>query len=78
MISLDNATRFALKTCMNLKNDENLLIIYDNSTNEIADSFFKQGKEITKFVKKLKIKELKVSGQEPAEDIAKEMLIMML
>jgi len=74
MSSLAKACKYALRSCMGLKQDEKLLIVYDHKKYKIADCFFKEGKKITRFAYLLKINELKVNGQEPSKKVADEML----
>ncbi len=73
MSSLEKAAQTALKVCMGLKQNEKLLIIYDNKKT-LANALSKEGKKITKNVKLLKIPQLKVNGQEPSKKTADEML----
>ncbi len=74
MNSLEKAAHTALKVCMGLKQNEKLLVIYDNKKQKIANAIFKEGKKISNKVKLLKIPELKVNGQEPSKKTANEML----
>jgi leucyl aminopeptidase (aminopeptidase T) len=71
---LERAASVALRTCMGLKKDESLLVVYDARQDKIAKSIFNAGCEIGSKADLLKIKELKVNGEEPCSDTASKML----
>jgi len=52
-----------IKNCGNLKSKEKCLILYDKTTIKIADSFFKECKKFSMFIKKIKVKYAPYHGQ---------------
>jgi leucyl aminopeptidase (aminopeptidase T) len=71
---LERAASTALKTCMCLKKNEKLLVVYDTKKYKIARAFFDVGGKICFKAKLFKIKEPKVNGEEPSDAVAREML----
>ncbi|MBN4049112.1 aminopeptidase [archaeon AH-315-M20] len=63
-----------LKKCLDVKENESVLIITDPKLYNIARVFFNQAKKITDKVKLIKIPIPKVSGTEPSKKVAKVML----
>jgi leucyl aminopeptidase (aminopeptidase T) len=74
MSVLSIAAKNALEICMGLKPSESLLVIYDLKKKNIANSIFKEGLKICKKCKLFRVKEPKVSGEEPVNSVANEML----
>lgn len=70
----DNSCKTILKQCMNLKSNENCLIVTDNKLKNIGHSIYKNSLKITKNSKLIFTSIPKAHGTEPPERIAKEML----
>jgi leucyl aminopeptidase (aminopeptidase T) len=71
MSSLAKGAENAVKTCMNVKNGESVLIITDSGMDpEIPLALFKAAKEITENVEVVSINPLTRDGEEPAEEVA--------
>ncbi|MDP7243754.1 MAG: aminopeptidase [Flavobacteriales bacterium] len=68
------STKIVLKKCLDLKKNEKLLIVTDSKLYDIAKLFFDEGKKLTNNARLIKISIPKVSGTEPNNKIAKEML----
>ena len=60
--------------CANLQKDEKVLVITDTSTNEFGQGIERIAAFITKNIKHLSINDFNCHGQEPPEDVAKDML----
>src|SRR3989344_8149234 len=63
-----------VKTCLNIKKNESVLIVTDKNKLKIAKEIEKQAKKTTDKVKLTIIPVGKVHGEEPPEEAAKEML----
>ena len=63
-----------LNKCLKLKSNEKILIITDEKRREIGQSIFLYAKKIAKEAKIVEIPIPRVSGIEPPENVAKEML----
>jgi leucyl aminopeptidase (aminopeptidase T) len=61
-----------VNVCMNIKEDEKCLIIYNQEKKDIADDLFNYCKSYCT-VEKIQIPKLKYNGEEPSNDIAKKM-----
>lgn len=66
--------KYIIEHCGNLANNETLLIICDNSTDDIAENFKEIALVITNDVKKVMIPIAKAHGEEPPQSIAEDML----
>ncbi len=63
-----------VKTCLNIKPKESVLIVTDKNKLKIAEEIEKQSRRITQKIKLIEIPVGKVHGEEPPKDVAKEML----
>jgi len=72
-MTLQKAAEKILKECMDLKQNESLLIITDSKLKNIAQVFLEEGKKITDKVKLAEIPVAENHGQEPQEKVAEEM-----
>ena len=63
-----------LNKCLKLKSNEKILIVTDKKRKEIGESLFLDAKKIAKEAKIIEIPIPRVSGIEPPENVAKEML----
>jgi len=70
---LEKAINIALKSSLEIKKDEKVLIITNNEMVELAEPFFFESRKITKNTKMMKMKGLTYNGQEPPHEIAEEM-----
>ncbi len=73
-MTLRKAAEKILKEIMGLKNDESLLIVIDKNKRKIAEVFLEEGKKITDKAKLIETSIGKTHGEEPLENVAKEML----
>ena len=71
---MSKSANIVLKKCLGLKKNEKVLIVTDSKLYDIAKMFFDAANKITNSVKLIKIPIPKVSGTEPNNKIAKEML----
>jgi len=71
---MDRAAHVVLNECMNLKNNERFLVVYDKNKESIANVFLKKAEKITKNADKVRINVGKVYGEEPVKHIADKML----
>ena len=67
---LVNAAEIALRDCMNLQANENLMILTDDRTTSIGEALFLVGKELSAESILVVMPEREVNGQEPPEEIA--------
>ena len=67
-------TDIILNRCMGLKEKDSVLIITDSKLRKIADGFLESASKITDKAELEEIPIAEVSGQEPPEDIARDML----
>jgi leucyl aminopeptidase (aminopeptidase T) len=72
MDSLDTAANNILKVCMGLNKSESFLVVYDRNKKDIAEIILEKANKICKTASKIETKVGKVSGEEPPNDIAKE------
>lgn len=70
---LEDACHHVLKKNMALKRNEKLLVIFDSRITDIAEAFLAAGKKISNHASIIKIPIGKESGEEPPNDVAKEM-----
>jgi leucyl aminopeptidase (aminopeptidase T) len=70
---LQNSSIIALRDCLNLKINENLLVLTDDRTQTIGEALFKVGKEIGNEAVLVVMSEREVNGQEPPDSIAELM-----
>jgi leucyl aminopeptidase (aminopeptidase T) len=73
MNSLEKAANIVLKQCMDLKEKENLLIVFDANKQGIADVFLKNAKKIIENAFSIEMPVAKVNGEEPPLEVAEEM-----
>jgi leucyl aminopeptidase (aminopeptidase T) len=73
MTTLTKSANIILKECLQVKNDESVLIITDKNRIELAQILLKQAQKLTK-VKLLNIQIGERPGEEPPEYAAKEMI----
>lgn len=73
-IKFQKQSEIMLKECLKVKKNESVLIITDKNKREIADSIYKTALKITKEVKLVEIPIPKISGMEPPDKVAREML----
>lgn len=73
MSELQKAAQIALKDCMNLQNNERLLVLTDDTTQSIGNALFEVGKKLAKESTLVIIQEREVNGQEPPAEIAELM-----
>ena len=74
MASLQKSAEIILKKCMKLGDNESFLVVYDVNKKKMADVILKEARKITRHSKKIEMPLLKVSGNEPSKDVAKEMM----
>lgn len=74
MITIEQAAEIIVKDCMDVKKEESVLIITDKEKRSIADAFLEAVKKATDSYKLLEIPVGNQHGEEPSEEIAKEML----
>jgi len=72
-MELTDACYHVLKKNMDLKRDEKLLVIFDSRITDIAEAFLAAGKRLSDHVSIIKIPIGKESGEEPPNDVAREM-----
>lgn len=73
-MSLSEATKIVLKKCMGLKDNESILIVTDSKLRKIGDAFLESALTITSRTELEEIPIPKVSGAEPPQEIANDML----
>jgi|TARA_B100001964_G_scaffold229407_1_gene281699 leucyl aminopeptidase (aminopeptidase T) len=73
MTELQKAANIVLKECMNFKESESLLIVFDENKKSIVDVLLKVGKEISSNVNSIEIPVGKIHGEEPPSEVAQEM-----
>lgn len=73
MSDLNKSSMIALRDCMNLKSNETLLVVTDNSTLSIGQSLFEVGKSLAEEATLIVMQERKVNGEEPPFQIAELM-----
>lgn len=73
MSDLINSARIALKDCMSLNQNETLLVLTDDATQNIGNALFEIGKSLAKEATLVVIQEREVNGQEPPAEIAELM-----
>lgn len=71
---LDHNCSIILKTCMNAKKSDKILILCDKDNEDIGKAFKRSAESISKSTKYLNMPVLQDHGQEPSKDIAKNML----
>jgi len=74
MTPLEDAVRTALLKNMAMTAEDTCLVITDHNKLDIGNVFYNQAKLITENAKLIVMPEIEVSGQEPPEDVAREML----
>jgi len=74
MNSLEKIIRNIFKVNLGLKQNEKVLIIFDKNKETLAKIFFNVGKQLTDKINKIEIPIGKVHGEEPPQEIAKNML----
>ena len=74
LINIKNPARILVRTCLNVKKNESVLIITDKNKLTIAREIEKQAKKITDKVKLIIIPVGKIHGEEPPKEVAGEML----
>ena len=74
MATLEQAAEIIVKDCMNIKKGESVLIITDKEKRTIADAFLEVVKKTADNYKLVEIPVGNQHGEEPSEDVAKEML----
>jgi len=67
---LMNAAVIALRDCMNLQKNEDLLVLTDDKTQEIGQVLFEAGKKLCNESALVVMPEREVNGQEPTKQIA--------
>ncbi len=72
-IELKNASLKALVDYMDLKSEETLLIVSDETKREIAQSLLEEGKKLCKEAFLVEMKSREINGQEPPQQIAELM-----
>ena len=70
---LQKSSVIALRDCLNLKENENLLVLTDDRTHTIGEALFSMGKEIGNEAVLVVMPEREVNGQEPPDSIAELM-----
>ena len=73
-VKYQKQTEIILNKCLKVKKNESVLIITDEKRREIGQSIFLNAKKIAKEAKIIEIPIPRVSGIEPPENVAKEML----
>src|SRR3989338_2769013 len=73
-LNMPKETDIILNRCMGLKEKDSVLIITDSKLRKIADGFLESASKITDKAELEEIPIAEVSGQEPPEDIARDML----
>ncbi len=71
---LQNAVKSGLLDCLNLQPSENLLVVTDDDTREVAEAFYQGGREWAASAHMICMKTAEVDGQEPDAPIADLML----
>jgi leucyl aminopeptidase (aminopeptidase T) len=70
---LQKSSLIALRDCLNLKENENLLVLTDDRTQTIGQALFEVGKEIGNESVLVVMPEREVNGQEPPDSVAELM-----
>ncbi len=73
MSDLNSSAKIALKDCMNVKKNETLLVVTDDSTMSIGKALFEVGKSLVKESTLVVMQERAVNGEEPPNQIAELM-----
>lgn len=63
-----------IQHCGSLKENENILILYDTSTEDIINLFVMTAKNITRYVTTVRLDASSIHGVEPSDDIARIMM----
>jgi len=70
---MQEAAKTIVKDCMNIKENEGVLIITDSDTREIGDALYEAANKLTKRVNITEIPIAKMHGEEPPEECAESM-----
>lgn len=73
MTELQNAAVIALRDCMGLKPDENLLVVTDEVKRDIGLALHEEGKKLCREAVLVEIKSCEINGQEPPAAVAQMM-----
>jgi len=71
---IKKGARILVETCGNVRHKDKVLILVDDSTLEIGRHLYSVAKETTSNLKLISLPKARIHGEEPADEIAKEML----